>query len=58
MLLMLPVPLNPLFQRRLCRHPVLLVPRLVHPDLTHCYRAIRNITQLNTTADPQNIAKQ
>jgi hypothetical protein len=52
------VPLNPLFQRRLCRHPVLLVPRLVHPDLTHSYRAIRNITQLNTTADPQNIAKQ
>jgi hypothetical protein len=61
MLLMLAMPLNPLFHRPLRRHPILLVPKLVHGALAvdpATHRAIRNITQLSTTADPQNSAKQ
>jgi hypothetical protein len=58
--LVLSMPRNSLFQRSLCRHPVLLVPHLVHGGLTssRTYRAIRNITQLSTIADPQKSVKQ
>ena len=61
MLLMLPMPRNPLLERRLGRHLVLFVPELVHGERNPRnapYRAIRNITQLSTTAEPQNSTKQ